>query len=128
MFLLSRYLSGRLDVKLELESDAVSKGETVTGRIRVSNRSRLPAARFDVELEYYNPEITARGRKILHGYMADRRQPVKMEFQAASGYCGILHVGIRSVRVYDYLMLFRDAGKKRRSSGCSYSCGTACED
>ena len=50
----------------------MSKGETVTGRIRVSNRSRLPAARFDVELEYYNPEITARGRKILHGYMADR--------------------------------------------------------
>ncbi|WP_411336995.1 DUF58 domain-containing protein [Ruminococcus gauvreauii] len=112
MLLLSRYLSGKLDVKLELESDVVPKGETVTGRIRVSNRSRLPAARFDVELEYYNPEITVRGRKILHGYMAGRGQPVKMEFQAASRYCGILHVGIRSVRVYDYLLMFGGRRKK----------------
>ncbi|MCH1981766.1 DUF58 domain-containing protein [Ruminococcus sp. OA3] len=112
MFLLSRYLSGRLDVRLELESDTVPKGESVTGRVWVSNRSRLPAAQFEVELEYYNPEIAVRGTKKLYGYMAGHRQPVKMEFQAASRYCGILHVGIRRVRVYDYLMLFRGRSKK----------------
>lgn len=112
MFLISRYLPGKLEVRLELEKDAIPKGDTVTGRVWISNRSHLPSARFEAEIVYYNQESSVRGSKILSGFMAER-QPVKMEFQAASRYCGILHVGIRAVRAYDYLMLFK--GRRRKS-------------
>lgn len=112
MFLLSGYLSGKTEVKMELESDTIKKGESVTGRIWVLNRSWLLAPRFEVRLKYYHREISGYETKTLHGYLTGKG-PVRMEFQISSKYCGVLHVGMEVVKTYDYLMLF-GSGKKMK--------------
>ncbi|MGI6007798.1 MAG: DUF58 domain-containing protein [Ruminococcus sp.] len=109
MWFLSRRLSSGLEVSLQIEGDTVGKGEPARGTVTVANRSWLPVLRFRVRIDYDNCREGIGYFQQMESSVAGKGQ-TQMDFFIASDYCGVLKIGVSSIKVWDYLSLF---GKKR---------------
>ncbi|MGI6011399.1 MAG: DUF58 domain-containing protein [Ruminococcus sp.] len=112
MWILSRLLSSRLEVGIQMQQDTVRKGETARGRLQVINRSWLPVLHFRIRIEYANCWGGEKYSQFLDGGVSGKGQ-AQPEFLISSDYCGLLKITAAEIKVWDYLSLF---GKKRPCS------------
>lgn len=105
LFFTSRYFRKSIDAKIEIYNREVKKGNVIKGKILVTNKSFLPITYFHIKIEYFNNKVSKIALKKVKGYVP-RRSTTEIEFQVKSKYCGVLHLRIKEIKVYDYLLLF----------------------
>lgn len=105
LFFITRYFINKIDAKIQVNSVEVKKGNVIKGKVLVTNESWLPITRFCIKIEYLNNKVSKTAVKEIKGYVP-AKSTAQMEFQMKSQYCGILHLKIKEIKVYDYLSLF----------------------
>jgi uncharacterized protein (DUF58 family) len=108
-FFLSRYFRSRLAVEVLRQSDTAEKGTQFTCIIRAYNRGKLPVSNFRIRLWYgYGQELRPEMR---HVYGGSESGENLLRLELSGKYCGMIHLKMSRLRVYDYLNLF-SASKK----------------
>ncbi|MGN0026194.1 MAG: DUF58 domain-containing protein [Clostridium sp.] len=115
LYLTTRYFIRRIDAKVELHNGQIKKGNTIKGKILVTNEGYLPITRFSIKIEYFHNKVSKTAVKKINGYVSARSK-TQVEFQMKSEFCGIVNLRIKEIKIYDYLSLF-----KKKKKGNSYT-------
>lgn len=110
LYLTTRYFIRQIDAKVELHSGEVKKGNTIKGKILVTNKGYLPITRFCIKIEYFHNKVSKTEMKKIKGYVAAKSK-TQVEFHMKSQFCGIVNLRIKEIKVYDYLSLFKKKKK-----------------
>lgn len=105
LFIITKYFVKKIDAKIQVNSVEVNKENVIKGKVIVTNKTCFPISRFCIKIEYFNIKVSKPGIKKIKGYVPAKSK-VEMEFRMKSKYCGILHLRIKEIKVYDYLSLF----------------------
>jgi len=111
LFFITKYFVKKIDAKIQVNSVEVNKENVIKGKVIVTNETWLPITRFCIKIEYFNIKVSKTAIKKIKGYVPAKSK-AEMEFMMKSKYCGILHLRIKEIKVYDYLSLFN-----RRKNG-----------
>lgn len=114
LFFITRYFIKNIDAKIEIRNTEVKKGNTVKGKILVTNESLLPVTKFSIKIEYFNSKLSKKEIKKVRGYVPAKNK-AEMEFEIKSKYCGILNLKVKEIKVYDYLSLFNKKKKLEKT-------------
>ncbi len=108
-FIMSHYFCRNLSVKALRSSDSVQKAHPLLCGFRVQNEGKLPINRFRIRLlSGYGAKL---GREKKYVYGGSECGEDILKFEIVGQYCGILHLNMNQLQVYDYLSLF-SASKK----------------
>ena len=99
-----RCLKKKLSLAFLKASESAEEGNGARCRIRVQNMNRLPVNRFKVSLRIRYPQDFLSVRKKIYG--SAERGENNVEFEIHGKYCGLIHVRMHRLRVFDYLGLF----------------------
>lgn len=99
-----RCLKKKLSLAFLKASESAEEGNGARCRIRVQNLNRLPVNRFKVSLRIRYPQDFLSVRKKIYG--SAERGENNVEFEIYAKYCGLIHVRMHRLRVFDYLGLF----------------------
>lgn len=104
LFLLSFYLSRKVEISLQIPDLTVPKQEPFPVEIKIVNHSRLPIANVAVGVSYIDDfdgtEISERTSG-----MVDSRSTVILRLKITARYAGKISFRLDRARIYDYLKL-----------------------
>ena len=104
MGLLSRYLLKRVDVKFVKKGDEMEAGGQFRCGITVRRCGILPGGRLRLCLTLYYEGEEPRDREYLWGSSGAEEE--RLDFSLSAARCGLLHIRMEQLRVYDYLGMF----------------------
>lgn len=93
----------------------VEKGAVLTCDIRVWNRSRMPISRFQARLRCGYGQARKRVKRVYGGCGSGE---TILQLDLVGGYCGMMHLRVERLYVYDYLSLFSLRGEALEGAGC----------
>ncbi len=114
MFFMSRFFKRRMDVCFEKRKDETVKGKNYMCRVRLENRGWMPAGRLGIRLRYGFKDEEHPGKiRLAAAFSEGKRESTG--FSLTASRCGILHMEMDRLWVYDYLSLFRSEKKMEAS-------------
>jgi len=103
-FFVACYFRKSLSMEVLRHSDSVEKSMQYICSVRMVNKGKLPVNSFRVRLVYgYGHEPRMALRHIYGGCECGENL---LQFEISGQYCGMIHLKMNRLRVYDYLSLF----------------------
>ncbi len=105
-----RWMAGKLKISLTLTQKSILKGDTVGVQVHVKNPAWLPAGEIRVELRMRDLSGWQTEEKRPEKYFtvyagADRRGTDCWKTEIRPVHCGLIHIEITEVRIFDYIGL-----------------------
>lgn len=104
-FILSFYFKLTLFLKLQNRSYCAQKSAEFPCFIKAENKGILPISRFRAKVSFHYQQFPMSGKKTIYGGI-DERAESSLDIRMKAVYCGLFHLRLNKIRVYDYLSLF----------------------
>ena len=109
MFILPRIFRARLSARFPKQSESTIARMDTACCISVLNRGKLPISRIAIKLRIGYVQDTKTADKFI--YSSGECGENDTELQIRFSYCGLAHIRLERVRVFDYLSLFSSSKK-----------------
>ena len=108
---LSHYFRRNLSVKAMRHSDSVQAMTSLSCGVEVHNTGKLPITRFRIRVLFGYGPGTGQEKKYIYSD-SDRGEDI-LHYEIKGDFCGMMHLYMDRLQVYDYMSLF-SASKKLR--------------
>ncbi|WFR56634.1 DUF58 domain-containing protein [Anaerocolumna sp. AGMB13025] len=108
------YSSYKIIIKLDSTTMVVGKEEFLNLTIHLKNTSVFPVSRMHLFIQYYNT-FSGEVKKENIQVAVDQKSTQNVSCQITSKYCGNMQFEVKSVKLYDYFLIW-SVNKKTRQS------------